>query len=498
MKTTNTILIVDDEVIGRETLDALLSDQGYKLAFASCGQEALIKAAQLIPDVILLDVMMPGLNGFEVCKCLRADVALAKVPVIMLTALDDRESRLEGIKAGADDFISKPYDAIELRARLRTITHLNRYRRLLTEQAKFEWVVEQANEAFLILNHNDQVLYANSQARLNLDLCIDTNNLTNETFLEIVTKQYHCEPQQAWATWLKYVDQATPRYLVRPETTTAYAFWLQVDVMEMSIGSEEKYLVRLRNVTDIILAERQRWSFQKQITHKLKTPLFPLMGGIEYLKDNLSQISKEDIKEFLETAYSGALRLQNEIENILKYLNVSSMDELEYGTCNLADILVTITAVKDIIKIENVHVSQKDIEDSNNTYISISLRAIELILSELFSNAQKFHPTRTPTLEVNIAATSEEICLQIGDDGLTLSPEQLANIWTPYYQGEKHFTGESQGMGLGLSMIASLVWDVGGTCRSYNHTGKQGIVMEITLPLAISEDEEFVISEYLE
>ena len=78
--------------------------QGYHLAFARNGPEALAKAAELVPDLILLDVMMPGMDGFAVCRHLRADPLLAKVPVIMVTALDDRDPRLQGIEAGADDF----------------------------------------------------------------------------------------------------------------------------------------------------------------------------------------------------------------------------------------------------------------------------------------------------------------------------------------------------------------------------------------------------------
>jgi DNA-binding response OmpR family regulator len=129
MRHSSTILIVDDEPAGRDTLEALLMAQGYNLAFASNGPEALAKAAELTPDLILLDVMMPGMDGFEVCRRLRTDPLLTEVPVIMVTALDDRDSRLRGIEAGADDFVTKPFDRAELRARVRTITRLNRYRR---------------------------------------------------------------------------------------------------------------------------------------------------------------------------------------------------------------------------------------------------------------------------------------------------------------------------------------------------------------------------------
>lgn len=140
MSDKSTILIVDDEIVSRYTVEALLSSEGYELVFAESGEEALEKAVELVPDLMLLDVMMPGMNGFEVCQLLRANPRLAELPVVMVTALDDRESRIKGIEAGADDFMSKPFDRAELRARIRTITRLNRYRRLVETEEKLAYL----------------------------------------------------------------------------------------------------------------------------------------------------------------------------------------------------------------------------------------------------------------------------------------------------------------------------------------------------------------------
>ncbi len=140
MPEKSTILIVDDELVSRYTVEVLLATEGYTLMFAENGKEALEKAAELIPDLMLLDVMMPGMDGFEVCQHLRANPRLAELPIVMVTALDDRDSRLRGIEAGADDFMSKPFDRAELRARIRTITRLNRYRRLVETEDKLVYL----------------------------------------------------------------------------------------------------------------------------------------------------------------------------------------------------------------------------------------------------------------------------------------------------------------------------------------------------------------------
>jgi putative two-component system response regulator len=131
---SGTILIVDDEYSGRETLQSILEGEGYDLIMAENGPQAIQKAKTLLPDVILLDVMMPGMTGFEVCERIRNDPQVAEIPIIILTALDDRESLLTALKAGADDFISKPFDRFELRARLIGITRLNRYQKLVQER----------------------------------------------------------------------------------------------------------------------------------------------------------------------------------------------------------------------------------------------------------------------------------------------------------------------------------------------------------------------------
>jgi signal transduction histidine kinase len=128
------ILIVDDDPLGLTTLESILDGQGYDITSAEDGLTALKKAGELMPDLILLDVMMPIMDGFEVCRRIRATPKLAEVPIIILTALDDRSSRLLGIESGADDFLSKPVDRQELRLRVHTIIRLNRYRTLLTQR----------------------------------------------------------------------------------------------------------------------------------------------------------------------------------------------------------------------------------------------------------------------------------------------------------------------------------------------------------------------------
>lgn len=124
------ILIVDDNAANRDTLESMLIGLGHDLRFAQSGEEALTKAFEHSPDLILLDVHMPGMDGFEVCKQIRAHPVLGDVPIVFTTASDDKKSKLEAINAGADDFITKPIDGMEIRARVKMILRLNRHGKL--------------------------------------------------------------------------------------------------------------------------------------------------------------------------------------------------------------------------------------------------------------------------------------------------------------------------------------------------------------------------------
>ncbi|WCJ59102.1 ATP-binding protein [Fontisphaera persica] len=113
------VLIVDDDSYVCATMEALLKNEGHELIFASSGAEGQAKALAERPDVILLDVMMPEMDGYEVCRRLKADPATAAIPVLLVTALTERKERLKGIEAGANDYLTKPIDAQDLRLRVR-------------------------------------------------------------------------------------------------------------------------------------------------------------------------------------------------------------------------------------------------------------------------------------------------------------------------------------------------------------------------------------------
>jgi putative two-component system response regulator len=121
------ILVVDDETAARVALETLLRREGFELRIAHDGPTALAECASFKPDLILLDVLMPGMTGLEVCRRIKATPETRLTPVVLITGLSDTEDRIQGINAGADDFLSKPIDFNELLARTRSLLRLKQY-----------------------------------------------------------------------------------------------------------------------------------------------------------------------------------------------------------------------------------------------------------------------------------------------------------------------------------------------------------------------------------
>lgn len=477
------ILIIDDEEHVRKTLKALLQSGNYEFHFAENGRAGLEKAAELLPDLILLDVMMPVMNGYVTCERLRVDERTREIPIIMLTALDDTESRLKGLKAGAEEFITKPCSRVELQTRVQTIMKLNRYRRLLAEREKFAWVVERAETGYLIVKREGEIVYANQRADLYLGMNGKRAAPEKRFFDSLVDAHYNRIPPDVWTTWpVPPTDCGMKRYLVRPETADDAAFWLQVDSLAISESNTDEYLVRLTDVSEQIANHILTWSLHRQIGHKLRTPLNGIIGSLGLLADEEMAMEPEEERNFKKAAYESAARLQNEIDNIFKFINVFSPQNA-LGFCTVSEVSSIAEEMAGENDVQVGGVSPRLTTMGDDVVVKISANGLRQVFWELIDNSRKFHPNASPAIEIRVGAEADRLILTVVDDGITLSPAQFTRIWRPYYQGCKAFTGEVPGTGLGLSVVAALIWGAGGSCRAYNRPEANGFAVELTLPL---------------
>ena len=136
----------------RDELQALLNGTNFLVEFVENAETGLSRAEELLPVAVLVDIDGVGMQCYETCRRLRASKLLTSTPILMLSYREDRDARAAGLSAGADDFLEKPFDALELYARLTTLTRLNTYRLMLADLTSFSWMVEHAREGYLMLD----------------------------------------------------------------------------------------------------------------------------------------------------------------------------------------------------------------------------------------------------------------------------------------------------------------------------------------------------------
>lgn len=472
--TQSTVLAILANFSLQQEMDELLRNTTFRLEFANTAQEGLRRAEELLPDAIVLDID-PALDCYETCRRLRANHILSNVPLLMLHSRHNRDERAAGLSAGADDFIEKPLDGLELLSRLRTITRLNAQRLLLSHLSRFTWMADHAQEGYLLLNRTGSILYANERAieLLNLD-----EDYVGLPFITAVERAYLPEPESVWQHWL---DEPEPCFLVQPETPTARAAWVILEAHELDLGNDYQRIVRLRDVTERMTIYQDMRRFHTVVAHKLRTPMSMMVSNLGIIKNKMDMLSPEEIREYARGAIGGADRLANEIRKILTYIDAPLA--LNLGQPARLDILPDMLAeICRLLDLKQVMLSLP--EPLKEQTIALTTDALEMILHELLENARKFHPEHAPTVDISIGqTTSGFINIRVADDGMNLTPEQLRWAWLPYVQGEKDFTGELPGMGLGFPMVATLLWKAGGDLRLRNRPDGPGIVVEMKIPL---------------
>ncbi len=474
MSERSLVLVVDDDPFSRDAMEAVLEDEDCELAFAGDGASALDLARQRPPDLILLDYMMPGMDGPAVLRKLRADEGLAEVPVVMVTALDDRKARLEGLEAGADDFLTKPVDALEFRARVRTVLRLRRFRKLFEDRARFAWVLERSEDGYVFIDETGAIVSANPAARLYLGR--ETRPAAGP-FLSTVDESYLREPREAWRTWPGPAPAGAHRYLVRAETPASRAFWLEVETFRAPL-SETVSVVRLRNVTDEVAAQRERRTFQAIVSHKLRTPLNGLIGSLEMLSEDADVPAAS--QDLVALAAGSARRLFGDIEKVLESVDPAIVSGHPFPVAGLEGL---VSGIASELEIQDVSVRPLP-SPVASFYLPLSAVRLEAVLRELFGNSKKFHPAHTPAIAVTVSSGGPgALRIDIADDGTHLSPEQLRRALNPFYQGERLFSGQVPGMGLGLFHVASRAWEVGGSVTLANREDGPGVVVSLTLPV---------------
>src|SRR5450830_804030 len=232
-----TILVVDDDKNNRKLLEVQLSAEDYAVRSAASGEEALASVAEKLPDLILLDIMMPGIDGFEVARQLKADARSRNIPIIMVTALDSRESRLKGLAAGAGEFLSKPVDRAELLVRVGNLLKVKEYQDFLARHNDIleEQVSARTAELLkgkLTLEHANRALAALSEVNRSLIRATGNNELLQDICDAIVRQ---CSYRLAWVGYVQHDESKSIKIMARAGHDKGY-----LDAMQLTWAETER------------------------------------------------------------------------------------------------------------------------------------------------------------------------------------------------------------------------------------------------------------------
>ncbi len=523
----STILIVDDQLSVRDTLEALLAAPDYRLEVASTGAQALALAADLMPDVILLDVMMPVMDGFEACRRLRADPRLAEVPVVMVTALDDHDSRLRGINAGADDFVTKPFDHIELRARVRTITRLNRYRRLLIERRRREQAEEHVYQLYQELERRaksleQDVAHRTAELRAERDrtqailealgeavIVTDTQGniqYLNPAAAELTGFGSQEAAGQNWRLW-QSASQPDDFYARIQESALQGRTWrgearhrrkdgalydaaltvaplYTLDILHSEPGAVAGFVCVQRDITPLKEAERLKDQFVSNVSHELRTPLSLITFASGNLDAFYERMDEDKRRQTVRDIRRHAQTLDELIGSILEVSRIDSRrisDERQ--RVNLAQLAKEEAAQQ----LAMAHRKKQSLSVTGDESLPVWGNESQLrrIIRNLLNNAIKYTPQGGQITCECIRSTESQgsrqwVALRVADTGIGIEAEHLPHVFERFYRVQEQ--GNIPGTGLGLSIAKDLVELHGGRITADSIPG-QGSVFTIYLPL---------------
>ncbi len=491
--TRSTILIVDDIEANRRTLEDLLDYPELELHSAADGPAALARAAELQPDLILLDVMMPGMDGFEVCTRLRADPQLGEVPILMLTSLDDRESRLRGIDAGADDFITKPFDRTELRARIRGILRLNRFRRLqqsserIREQAE---LIDLAPDAIFVCDLGQRITHWNPAAA----------RLYGWSAAEAIG-------QRADVLLARGEGAETPE--VEPLSTDEWrgeAKQITRDEKEIVVDSRRKLLRDAAGQPKAILTIHTDLTAKKQIeaqflraqrletigtlasgiAHDMNNALAPSLMSIELLRDRLRDARDVALIDMLEESTQRGASLVRQI------LGFARGGDGEKAEVQLQHLVAEVHRMLSRTISRNIEIR---IERSGEIWpVPGNATQLDQILMNLCVNARDAMPEGGKLVIAleNVSLTDLDcaalppmrpgacVLLTVADTGTGMSAEVREKIFDPFFTTKE----PGRGTGLGLSTVFGVVKGHAGCVTVESEVGR-GTRFKVYLPATV-------------
>ncbi len=524
------ILVVDDIPTNLKLLANILRARGYRVRPAASGQLALRSVDLKSPDLVLLDVKMPDMDGYEVCRALKSDSTNADVPVIFISALDETRDKVRGFEAGGVDFITKPFQAEEVLARVGTHLSLRRLHQQLARQnaqLKKESAERLKTEQELreLNDFNRKIFEAAAIGVLAYNGRSGRCVMANQAAAKIVSasvEQMLAQNFRRIASWqamgmLPVVEQVIDTGIEQDKelhfvTSFGREVWLECHANRFLSHGEPHLLMLLHDMTEkksfqealkqakeaAEAANRAKSEFLANMSHEIRTPLNAVIGFSNLLSSAVNDSKQKSYIKSIQTAGENLLRLINDILDLSKI--ESGKFELSYSTTDLRSL------INEVEQIFSHQASQKNIQlitDINPEFpIALFLDEIRLrqVLINLVGNAVKF--TEKGYIKITISEANKretdntlDIDISVEDTGIGITDHDIALIFESFRQQAGQSSAKFGGTGLGLTICKRLVEMMGGSISVKSVSGQGSTFVVRIRDVAISNKKVVKVEE---
>ena len=470
---TARILFVDDNEDMRTYVSRLLQTH-YEVCVVADGKAALEVVKEYQPDLVLTDVMMPRMNGFELLQALRADPATSTLPVIMLSARAGEEASIEGLEAGVDDYLVKPFSARELLARVRT--HLEMVRIRKESEERFRTLAEHIPNLVWMAYPDGWIYWYNSR-------WYDYTGTTSEQMQGWGWQTVH-DPEVLPAvlnTWKSSIQSGEPFEMVFPlrgADGVFRPFLTRVVPIHDEQGNIVQWFGTNTDITKQKQLEQQKDEFIGIASHELKTPVTSLKAYTQLLERRFRNAGDERSSELLNKMDAQLNKLTGLISDLLNVTRMESGQLLFYSSAFDYNQLIQET-VEEIQRTTTRHYII--LELASTVTIMADRDRIGQVLTNLLTNAIKYSP-QTETIIVKTVQKDGMLLTSVQDFGIGIPEQKLPHIFERFFRVEGEIQTTYPGLGLGLYIAAEFIKRHHGALWVESEEG-QGTTITFSLPL---------------